>query len=99
MRVLLRELRLRRRYQTEVMLRVLEITLGRNRITGSLSIARKLNVFFSNMVRRAADFHIWAVRFIDSGQWVLIAVPITTTHPLLLSVSHRVESLSVKQRT
>jgi len=93
MRVLLGELRLRRRDQAEVMFSVLQIPFGRYRIARRLGIARKLRVLFGDVVRGAAYFHIRAVRLVNAGQRIVSAVAIAAPHALLLSISHFRKSL------
>ena len=57
--VLKRKLRLMgRRNQAIIMLRVLEIALRHDRITGDMRIAGKLGIFFGNVLRRTADFDV-----------------------------------------
>ena len=65
MRIVLAELLLRRGDQAEIVLGVLVVVLGRDRIAGRLRIARELNVFFSNVSGVAADFHVGSVRLVD----------------------------------
>ncbi len=101
MRVLLCKLSLRRRDQPKIMFGMLQITLGRDGIAGSLRIAGKLDIFFRDMMRGSTHLHIGAVRFINASQGIMTAiVTIPAAHPLLLlvlvmSVSHCLESLSI----
>jgi hypothetical protein len=93
-RILLRELSLRGRDQTEVMLGVLQIAFGRYRIARGLGIARELYVFFGNVMRGAAHLHVRPVRLVNAGKWIVSAVAIAAPHALLLlSVSHFGKSL------
>src|SRR5215475_5215635 len=59
--VLLAELFLRGGDETEIMLSVLVVILGGNRIAGALSVTRKLDIFFCNVRSRAANFDVGAV--------------------------------------
>ena len=64
------ELRLRRRDDAEIVLGVLQIGLGQDRVAGGLGIARQLNVFFSDMGGGSANLHVGAVRLIAPAQRV-----------------------------
>jgi hypothetical protein len=55
------------------MLGVLEIIFRRDRIAGGLRVARELKIFLGDMIGRAANLHVGAVRFINPRQRVLIA--------------------------
>ena len=57
-RIVLPELFLRRRDQAEIMLGVLEIVLGRDRVARRLRVTGKLEIFLRHMIGRAADFHV-----------------------------------------
>jgi hypothetical protein len=59
--VLLAELFLRGGNKTEIMLGVLVVILGGNRIAGALGVTRKLDIFFCNVRSRAANFNVRAV--------------------------------------
>ena len=95
-RVLLAELLLRCRDQSEIMLGVLEIVLGRDRIAGGLRITCKLEVLLRHVIGSSANFHIRAVRLVNAGQRILIApvvvllivAPAHTLVMMLLTVSH-----------
>jgi hypothetical protein len=96
-RVLLAELLLRHRDQPEIMLGMLEIVLGRDRIAGGLGITRELKILLRDVIGRSANLHIRAVRFINPRQGILIApvvvlLIIAPAHTLvvmmLLTVSH-----------
>ena len=92
---LLPELFLRRRDQPEVMLCVLIVVFGRDRITGALRIARELDVFLCDVGGRAANFHIGAVGLVNPCQRILALAAMTAAAPhALLTVSHGV---SVRQ--
>jgi hypothetical protein len=89
----LAKLFLRRGDQTEVMLGMLIIILGRNHISRTLRVAGKLEIFFSDVGRRAADFYVLPVGFVNSRQRILVmttTLAITTAHTLVvvLTVSH-----------
>jgi hypothetical protein len=100
--ILLPELFLRRGDQAEVMLGVLEVILGGDRIAGALRVASKLHVFFGDVRSGAAYFDVGSVRLVNPRQGVLAfavvvivvvaaataaAAATATTHPLL-TVSH-----------
>ena len=94
-RILLAELFLRRRDQPEVMLRVLIVVFGRDRITGALRIARELDVFLCDVGGRAANFHVGAVGLVNPCQRILALATMAAAAPhALLTVSHGV---SVRQ--
>ena len=59
--VLLAEMFLRGGNKTEIMLGVLVVILGGNRIAGALGVTRKLDIFFCNVRSRAANFNVRAV--------------------------------------
>jgi len=96
-RILLAELLLCRRDQTEIMFGMLKIVLGRDRIAGGLGIACELEIFLRHVIGRSANLHIRAVRLVNPRQGILIApvvllMIIAPAHPLvvmmLLTVSH-----------
>ena len=74
----------------EVMLGVLQIIFRRDRISAGMSISRELEVFFRHVMRVAAYFHVWSVRFVGSRQRIgpstIICRP--AAHPLILTWSH-----------
>jgi len=83
--------------QAEVVLGVLVIVLGRDRVAGRARVTRQLDVFFGDVRGGAADLDIGSVRFEHPGHRVLTApvivvaviVVIPVTHPLVvLTVSH-----------
>jgi hypothetical protein len=99
-RILLRELDLRRHDHAEIMFGVLQVPFGRDRIAGRLRVARQLCVFFGDVVRGAADFYVRAVRFIYTCHRV-VAAPVPSAHAVfivvvILSVSHLIRSLSLR---
>jgi hypothetical protein len=76
--------------QSEVMLCMLQIILGRDRISACVSISCKLEVLFRDVMRIAAYFDVWPVRFIGSRQRIG-STPIVrwpAAHPLVLTWSH-----------
>ena len=95
-RVLLPKLFLRRRDQPEVMLGVLIVILGRDRVAGALRVTRELDVLLRDVGGRAANFHIGPVRLVNPCQRILaLAAMMTAATPhALLTVSHGV---SVRQ--
>ena len=98
--VLLPELLLRRRDQAGIVLGVLEVVLGGDWIAGRLGVAGELKIFLGNVVCRSSDLHLWAIRLIDPRQWIVMVMPaatatvvalivaVTSSHALVLSVSH-----------
>ena len=58
LRILLAELLLRRGDQAEIVLGVLIVILGGDRIAGRLRVAGKLNVFLGDVMTVAADLHV-----------------------------------------
>src|SRR6201999_1337618 len=76
--------------QPEIMLGVLIIVLGRDRVAGALPIARELQILFRDMRRRAADFHVRSVGLVHARQWILVVTTfaVATAHSLVLTVSH-----------
>jgi hypothetical protein len=59
--VLLAKLLLRGGNETKIMLGVLVVILGGNRIAGALGVTRKLDIFFRDVRSRAANFDVRAV--------------------------------------
>jgi hypothetical protein len=59
--VLLAKLLLRGGNETKIMLGVLVVILGGNRIAGALGVTRKLDIFFCDVRSRAANFDVRAV--------------------------------------
>jgi hypothetical protein len=98
LRLVLPELLLGGCDQPEIVLGVLVVILGRDRIAGGACVARQLDVFFRNMRSGTADLDIRSVRFEHPGHRVLaapviivvvIVVIVPVTHPLvILTVSH-----------
>ena len=79
--------------QAEVMLGVLIVVFGRNRITRTLRIPCELEILFGDMRSRAANLHVGSVGFIYSGQWILMMMVVTAfaiaaPHAFVLTVSH-----------
>jgi hypothetical protein len=69
---------------------MLQIILGGDRISACVSVSCELEVFFRNMMRIAAYFDVWPVRFIGSRQRIgpspIVRRP--AAHPLVLTWSH-----------
>ena len=94
----LAELLLRRGDQPKIMLGVLIIILGGDRVTGTLRVAGKLQIFLADVGCRAANFHVRSIRLVHARQWILMMVmtttaatptlTVTTPHALVLTVSH-----------
>jgi hypothetical protein len=75
----------------EVMLGVLQIIFRSYRISAGVSVSCKLEVFFRDVMRIAAYFHVWSVRFIGSRQRIgpsPIIIWRPAAHPLILTWSH-----------
>jgi hypothetical protein len=98
LRLVLTELLLRRSDQAEIMLGVLVVVLGGDRIARGARIARELDVFLGDVGGGAADLDVGPVGFVDPGHRVLaapvvimiVAIVVPVTHPLVvvLTVSH-----------
>ena len=89
MRIVLAILLLRRRNHSVVVLGMLIIIFGRNRITGGLRVTGQLDVFFCNVGGIAPYFHIGSIRLEDARHWIVtLAMVIAPAHPLVLTVSH-----------
>ena len=102
--VLLPELLLRRGDQAQIVLGVLEVVLGGDRIAGGLGVARKLQILLGDVVSGAADLHLRAVRLVNPRQWIVMMtaaaaaataatavialVAVPPSHALVLTVSH-----------
>jgi len=86
----LAKLLLRRRDQAEVMLRVLIIVFGGDRVSGALRISGQLKVFFSNVGSGSPNFHVRSVGLVHARQWILMMATfaVATPHALVLTVSH-----------
>ena len=83
-RILLAELFLRGRDQAEIMLGVLEVIFGRDRIAGRMGVAGKLEIFLGDVIGRAADLHVGAVGFVHPRQRVMVAAIVIVVVVLLL---------------
>ena len=96
MGLVLPELFLRRRDQSEIMLRVLIVVFSRDRVARGARVAGELNVFLGDMVGGTANLHVGPVRFVDARQRIVIlasaaaAPTIATPHAmvLVLTVPH-----------
>jgi hypothetical protein len=86
------KLLLRRCDQAEIMLGVLIIVFGSDRVSGTLRIAGKLKVLFGDVGCRSSNLHVRSVGLIHSRQGILMMVmtafAVATPHALVLSVSH-----------
>jgi hypothetical protein len=85
-RVVLPELLLRRRDQAEVVLRVLKVVFGRDRIAGRMGVARKLKIFLGDMIGCAANLHVGAVGFINPRQRIMISAVIVIVVVIIIVV-------------
>ena len=79
--------------EAEIVLGVLQVVLGRDRIAAGVGIARELQILFGDMVGVAADLHVRPIRFVRTGQRIgptpIVGGPVAA-HPLvLLTRSHR----------
>jgi hypothetical protein len=86
-RIALAKLLLRGGDQAVVMFGVLEVVLGRDRITGRLRVARKLHVLFSDVRGVSAYFDVRAVRLVDPRHGI-VTFTVASAHALVLTVSH-----------
>src|ERR1700761_4640355 len=87
----LAELLLRGGDQTEIMLGVLVVIFRCDRVTRTLRVAGKLEIFLRDVRGGAANLDVLPVRFIDPRQRILVVMAtlaIATTHPFILTVSH-----------
>src|SRR5580700_6426904 len=84
--------------QAEIMLGVLVVVFGGDRIAGALRIAGQLQVFLGNVRCIAPDLQVRSVGLVHARQWILVMVMMMTTtaaftavatpHALVLTVSH-----------
>jgi hypothetical protein len=83
--------------QAEIMLGVLVVVFGRDRIAGALRVAGQLKVFLCNVRCIASDLQVRSVGLVHARQWILVMVMMMTTtaftavatpHALILTVSH-----------
>src|SRR5690606_25614367 len=81
------QLRLRRCDDAEIMFRVLEVILGRDRIAGSLGVTRQLAVFLGDMLGGATHLHVRTVRLVASRQRVG-TLAVAPPHTPVLTWSH-----------
>ena len=78
--------------QSEVVLRVLQVTFRHDRIAGRLSIARELQILFADMMGGAPDLYVRPIRLVGARKriWTFsIIVVVASTHTLVLTRSHR----------
>src|SRR5262245_9882162 len=89
-RIVLPELFLRRRDHAVIVLGVLVVIFGGDRVAGGLRIARQLHIFFGNVGRVAANFHVRTVRFEHARHRIVTfaMVVVAPAHALVLTVSH-----------
>ena len=84
---------LRRSDQAEIMLCVLQITLGHDRIAGRLRVASELEILFANVVGSSPDLHIRPIGLVGAckrvGAFAVGVVAVAPTHTLVLTRSHR----------
>jgi hypothetical protein len=84
------ELLLRRGDQAEVVLGVLIVVFRGDRVSGTLRVARQLEVFLGDVRRRSPDFHVRSIGLVHPRQWILMMTTfaVATPHALVLTVSH-----------
>ena len=84
--------------QAKVVFRMLQVTLGRNRIAGRLRVPRQLQIFLGDVMSIASDFDVRAIRLVGprQGIWafaisavVAAVIGVTAAHALILTWSHR----------
>ncbi len=92
--------RLRRGDQPEVMLGVLQVVFGGDRIASRMRVSRKLKVFLCDVLRGASNFHVGAVQFVGTRQWIGASAVVRgpAAHPLVLTWSHCFFRLSILLR-
>jgi hypothetical protein len=85
--------------QAEIMLGVLVVVFGGDRIAGALRIAGQLEVFLGNVRCIAPDLQVRSIGLVHARQWILVMVmmmtattttftAVATPHALVLTVSH-----------
>ena len=76
--------------QAKIMLGVLVVVFGSDRVAGTLRIAGKLQVLFGDVRGRAADFYVRSTGLVHAGQRILVMTTfaVATPHALVLTVSH-----------
>ncbi len=76
--------------QAKIMLGVLVVVFGSDRVAGTLRIAGELQVLFGDVRGRAADFYVRSTGLIHAGQRILVMTTfaVATPHALVLTVSH-----------
>src|SRR3984957_14548768 len=91
LRLILAELLLGLGNQAEVMLGVLIVVFRSDRVAGGSRIARQLDIFFSDVRCRSADFDIRSVGFehpchgvLTTPVIIIVVVVIPVTHPLVV---------------
>ncbi len=62
----LAKLLLRGRDQAEIVLSVLIIVFGRNRVAGTLRVTRKLEIFLGDVRRRSPNFHVRSIGLVHA---------------------------------
>ena len=77
--------------EAKVMLGMLKIAFRRDRIARRLRIARQLEIFLTDMMRRAANFHVGPAQLVGTRQWIwTFAIVGAAAHAFVsLSRSHR----------
>jgi hypothetical protein len=73
---------------------MLQIAFGKNVVPACLRITGKLGIFFNDVLGRAANFNIGAIRLIPTMEWIAappaaaFTATISSTHTLSWSQSH-----------
>lgn len=76
------------RDDAKIMFGVLQIAFGHHGIARGLRVASQLQIFFSDMLGRATNFHVRAVRFIGPRQRTGAFSIVSTAHTFVLTGSH-----------
>jgi len=76
--------------QAKIMLGVLVVVFGSDRVAGTLRIAGELQVLFGDVRGLAADFNVRSTGLVHAGQRILVMTTfaVATPHALVLTVSH-----------
>jgi hypothetical protein len=71
------------------MVGVLVVVLRRDRVARALGVACELHIFLGNVGWVPANFHVGAVRLVNTRHRIVtLAVVVATAHALVLTVSH-----------
>ncbi len=78
-----------------VVLRMLEVILGQNRIAGGLGVSRQGHVFLSDVRRCPTDLHVGSVRLEVARERILMFAVTAASTPVLLSLPHGPKGSSI----